>query len=144
MERCPCCNARLGGLLSCPRCQTDLSAVTASIQSAQVWLQQAIQQWAKNDVEQSVKALVFSLHLKQSQLGLVFCDFIIDQQSKKISALLAQKQVMAAKRQLYKLRLLIPHSLLLLQMRSYIDYLLVNTQDSATPNSNIKNQKCSS
>jgi hypothetical protein len=124
MERCPCCNARLGGLSICTRCQTDLSAVISSAQAADYWLQQAIQSWALQDTEQSVKALVCMLRLKKSKLGLLFRDFIISHQAKKILALLSQQQLSAAKHQLYLVRWLIPQSQLLQQIQAFLDYLM--------------------
>jgi hypothetical protein len=128
MERCPCCNARLGGAARCPRCQADLSHMMAAEQAARFWLAKAIQYWQDNEAGQSVSALELSLRLKKTGLALVFRDFLIRQQCQDVLDLLAQKQLLPAKQRLYSLRNWLPHSQLLQQLNAFTDYLLVQNQ----------------
>jgi hypothetical protein len=128
MERCPCCNARLGGAAQCPRCQADLGNIMAAEQSARFWLAKAIRHWQDNEAGQSASAVVLSLRLKKTGLALVFRDFLIRQQCREILALLAQKQLLLAKQRLYSVRNLFPHSQLLQQLNSFTDHLLVQNQ----------------
>ena len=130
MERCPCCNARLGETTLCPRCKADLSSVIGNEKAAQYWLSKAIQNLQESKTEQSIDALGVSLRLKKTELALVFRDFLIRQQCQNILDLLAQKQVLPAKQQLYKMRNLLPHSKLLQQLHTFTDYLLVNNQEN--------------
>ena len=130
MERCPCCNARLGTATLCPRCKADLNTVICSEKAAQYWLSKAIQNLQESKTEQSIDALGVSLRLKKTELALVFRDFLIRQQCQNILDLLAQKQVLPAKQQLYKMRNLLPHSKLLQQLHTFTDYLLVNNQEN--------------
>ncbi|MDD5579921.1 MAG: hypothetical protein PHY16_11665 [Methylobacter sp.] len=131
MERCPCCKARLGGAILCPRCQADLSKVFGAEQSAQYWLAKAIRFWEEDETEQSLKALELSLRFKKTRLAFVFRDFLIHQQCRVILDLLTQKQWLPAKQWFYSLRLLLPHSKLLQQMHAFTDYLLVKNQEHA-------------
>ncbi len=131
MERCPCCNARLGPAKLCPRCQADLGNIIGAEKSAQYWLSEAIKLWQKSNIESSVQSLEISLRLKKTRLALVFRDFLIQQQSRDILDLLVQKQVFKAKQQLYRVRLLIPYSELLQQLQLFTDYLLVHDRLSA-------------
>jgi hypothetical protein len=128
MERCPCCNARLGGATRCSRCQADLGNIITAEQSARFWLDKAIQYWQDNETGQSVSALALSLRLKKTGLALVFRDFLIHQQCREILALLAQKQLLPAKQRLYSMRNLFPYSQLLQQLNSFTDHLLVQNQ----------------
>lgn len=129
MERCPCCRARLSGAKICPRCQADLAKIMAAEKSARFWLSKAILHWQENAVEQCLAALERSLRLKKIRLALVFRDYLIHQQCRIILDLLAQKQLLPAKLQLYKARNLLPHSDLLQQLQSFTDYLWVNSQE---------------
>jgi hypothetical protein len=124
MEHCPCCKARLAGATLCPRCQADFSKAIGAKQSAQSWLAKAIQFWEENETKQSIRALELSLHLSKIKLALVFRDFLIHEQCRGILDLLAQNQLLPAKKRLYNLRLLLPHSKLLQQLHSFTDYLL--------------------
>jgi hypothetical protein len=128
MERCPCCNARLGGAAQCPRCQADLGSMIAAEQSARFWLSKAMQHLQDNETGQSARAVALSLHLKKTGLALVFRDFLIHQQCQEILALLAQKQLLSAKQRLYSVRNLFPHSQLLQQLNAFTDHLLVQNQ----------------
>ncbi len=125
MERCPCCNARLAGSALCPRCQADLDTVINSEQAAQFWLCKAIQYWGESEAEQSLGALIVSLHLKRTELAVVFRDFLIQQLYRDVLELLAQKQLLPAKQKLYRMRSLLPYSLLLQRLQTFTDYLLV-------------------
>jgi hypothetical protein len=125
MERCLCCNARLGDAALCPRCKADLSVVINSEKAAHFWLSKTIHLWQENKTEQSLDALGLSLHLKKTKLALVFREFLIRQKSRDLLELLAQKQVLPAKQQLYKIRSLLPHSELLQQLQIFTEYLLV-------------------
>ena len=124
MERCPCCNARLRERVICSRCKADLSALISSEKAAQFWLSKAIQYWEKNKTEQSLSALEDSLHLKKSQLAIILRKFLIQRQCQDILDLLAKKQLLSAKTQLYNVRLLLPHSKQLQQVNTFTDYLL--------------------
>lgn len=126
MQRCTCCNARMGDAGICPRCQTDFSHAQAAELAAQYFLAVAIQYCRQQHLEQCLKALQHSLHLHQSRLAARFRDFLIHQHSREILDLLAKQQVPAAKQRLFKLRLLLPHSELLQQLHAFTDYLLLN------------------
>jgi len=130
MERCPCCNARLGEALVCSRCKADLRTVISTENASQYWLSKAIQNWQVSKTEQSLDALNLSLHLKKTGLALVFHDFLIRQQCQDLLELLAQKQLQPAKQQLYKIRNLLPYSKQLQQLHTFTDYLLANNQEN--------------
>lgn len=130
MERCPCCNARLAGATRCSRCQANLDTVINSEQAAQFWLSKAIQHWQKSKAEQSIDALGVSLQQKKTELGLVLRNFLIHQQCQEVLELLAQRQLLPAKQQLYKMRNLLPHSKLLQQLHTFTDYLLAKDQEN--------------
>lgn len=129
MERCPCCNARLKETIKCPRCQADLSNIIGSERSAQLWLSRAIQLWVERKTEQSLAALEISISLKKIKLAIVFRDFLIQKQYRDILDLLAQKQLLVAKRQLYRVRLLHAYSRQLQQLNRFTDYLLAKQQE---------------
>jgi len=125
MERCPCCNARLREAVQCSRCKADLNAVINSEKAAQYWFSKAIQTWRDSNIEQSIDALDLSLRLKKSKLALVFRDFLIREQCQNILELLAQKQVLSAKHQLYEMRGLLSYSEQLQQLQKFTEYLLL-------------------
>jgi hypothetical protein len=125
MERCPCCNARLREAVQCARCKADLKAVINSEKAAQYWFSKAIQTWRDSNIEQSIDALDLSLRLKKSKLALVFRDFLIREQCQNILELLAQKQVLSAKHQLYEMRGLLSYSEQLQQLQKFTEYLLL-------------------
>ena len=129
MERCPCCNARLRETIKCPRCQADLSAIIGTERSAWLWLSRAIQFWAESKTEQSLGALDISISLKKMKLAIAFRDFLIQKQYRDILDLLAQKQLLAAKQQLYRVRLLHAYSRQLQQLNGFTDYLLAKKQE---------------
>ena len=135
MDRCPCCNARLREVVICPRCKADLSAIINAEQSAQFWLNKAIHYCLESKTEQSIASLHLSLCLNKTRMANVFRDFLIQQQSKGILGLLAEKQMLAAKRQLYSVRELLPHSKQLRKLGSFTDYLLA--QGKHQPEINI-------
>lgn len=124
MERCPCCNARLRERMVCSRCQADLSALISTEQGAEWWLVKAMHYWCEDKTEQSICALGFSLGLKRIRLALVFRDFIIQTLCENVQGLLAKKQLLAAKKTLYSVRLLFPYSQQLQQLNVFTDYLL--------------------
>jgi len=125
MQRCPCCNARLGGEAICPRCRSDLGKAQAAEQAAGIWLAEAIRLWQENKAEQSLDALERSLQLKSSRLALALRDFFIDRHCQAILDLLAQKQVLAVKQRLHGIRHLLPGNEMLQQLNAFTDYLLV-------------------
>ena len=129
MERCPCCNARLKDAVKCPRCQANLSDIIGSERSAKFWLSRAIQFWAESKTEQSLAALDISIGLKKIKLAIAFRNFLIQKQYRDIMDLLAQKQLLAAKQQLYRVRLLYAHSMQLQQLNRFTDYLLAKKQE---------------
>jgi len=123
MERCPCCNARLRERSVCSRCKADLKALINSEKSAENWLAKALSYYQKNNIEKSIVALEFSLDLKKTQMAEVFRDFIIYQQSQKILALLAQKQLLIAQQTIYQIRSLLIYSQSLQEINAFSDYL---------------------
>ena len=131
MERCPCCNARLKDTVECPRCQANLSDIIGSERSAHFWLSRAIQFWTESKIEQSLGALGISLSLKKIKLAIVFRDFLIQKNYQDILDLLAQKQLLAAKQRLYRVRLLHTHSRQLQQLNRFTDYLLAKQQEQS-------------
>jgi len=130
MERCPCCQARLNGPL-CGRCQADLSLILATERAARFWLGCAIQHWQAGHYETSVAALETSLQLHPTPLARALRHFIVETQSRDIARLLANRQWLTAKRRLYQLRRLHPHSPLLRQLDRFSDHLLVSLSQPA-------------
>jgi len=131
MDRCPCCHARLRERVVCSRCQADLSALIHAEQGAEWWLGKAIHSWCEGEIEQSIKALGVSLSLKRTYVALVFRGVVIEKICQNILNLLAQKQLLCAKQQIYDVRLLFPYSQQLQQLNAFTDYLLVKTPDNA-------------
>ena len=131
MDRCPCCNARLRELVICPRCKADLSAIINAEQSARFWLNKAIHYCLEGQTEQSIGALNLSLGLNKTRVANAFRDFLIQQQSRDILDLLAKKQLLAAKKQLFSVRGLLSYSKQLQKLDSFIDYLLVQGQQQS-------------
>ncbi|MEE9337097.1 MAG: hypothetical protein V3U87_03385 [Methylococcaceae bacterium] len=125
MERCPCCNARLREVTSCPRCLADLTVLNNVDQMAKIWLKKAINYWLDNHLEKSVDALALSLHLKKTRVAVVFQDYIIQQQCQKVLDLLLQKQLYLAKQSLFKMRHLFLYHRQLHQLNLFVDSLLI-------------------
>ncbi len=128
MERCLCCNARLGEAVTCPRCQADLGLVISSEKAAQFWLSKAIEYWLDNEAGKSIAALGLSIQLKKTKLAVVLRGFLIQQFSQDILELLIQKQVTQAKQQFYRIRYLLPHSDQLQQLQKFTEYLWIKDQ----------------
>ena len=124
MERCPCCNARLTGAPSCPRCQADLGNVLGSEQSARHWLNHALQFWIAHEPQMAILALTKSVNLKQTPSSLVFRDFITRLQCQKVLALLAEKKCIKAEKLLSTLRDLNPNNEFIRQLYGFTEYLL--------------------
>jgi hypothetical protein len=124
MTRCPCCKARLRESEQCPRCKADLSLIIGSEQFARLWFSKAIHYWLENKTEQSITALECSLGQKESKIAVVFRYYIVQKKCQYILELLAQKQLLSAKNQLYSVRRLFPHSNQLQQLNVFTDYLL--------------------
>jgi len=125
MDRCPCCNARLTGALTCPRCQADLGSVLGSEQLARHRLSQALQFWLAHELQMAILALSKSIYLNHTPLALVFRDFIIRQQCQNVLGLLEKKDYTEAKESLSLLRDLNPDNKLLKQLYRFTRYLLV-------------------
>jgi len=125
MVRCPCCNARLQQAIVCPRCRAELIKLMSAEKSAELWLSMAMQLLLANQVEKSCIAIKKSLRLKTTKTAIVFCEFLIDQQSKLVLELLLKAQVLSAKKTLYQVRLLNPQSRRLQQLADFTDYLLL-------------------
>jgi hypothetical protein len=102
----------------------------AAEQCASSYLQQAFRHWLLNETDACINDLRVSLRLKASGLALLFQDFLIQQQAQLIVDLLAQKQVLAAKKQLFIIRLLLPQSSLLRQLQAFADYLLAQNSNA--------------
>lgn len=124
MERCPCCNARLAGAVSCPRCQADLSGVLGSEHTARHWLNNAMQFWFAHEPQMAILALTKSINLKQTPSALVFRDFITRRQCQKVLALLAEKKCREAEKLLSMLRSLNPNNEFIRQLYGFTEYLL--------------------
>lgn len=124
IERCPCCNARLKQAAVCTRCHADLNTVINSEKSAQFWLSQSIEYLINNKMEQSSFAINLSLRFKRTKVATTFHSFLIHQQCKNILDLLAQTQLLSAKKALYHVRVLIPHNKQLQQLDAFTNYLL--------------------
>jgi hypothetical protein len=60
----------------------------------------------------------------------VFSDFLIQRHCRGILDLLANKQLLPAKQQLYSVRELLPHSKRLQKLDGFTDFLLVKNQQS--------------
>ncbi|MGR9117002.1 MAG: hypothetical protein ACU85E_14655 [Gammaproteobacteria bacterium] len=125
MQRCICCNARMGGAALCPRCRSDLSQVLAAENSAEIWLVEAIRLWQENKAEKSLDALERSLQLKSNRLALALRGYFIDRLCQDVLELLAQKRIQAAKRKLYGIRHLFPGNEQLFQLNAFTDYLWI-------------------
>lgn len=131
MDRCPCCNARLRERTVCSRCKSDLSVLIRTEQAAEFWFSKAMQYCLADNIEQSIAAIGVSLSLKKTQVAVVFREFIIQQQCRDILDLLAEKQLLLAKKRLYTVRQLLPCSMQLQQLNSFSDYLLAQSVDHA-------------
>jgi len=125
MERCPCCNARLGELASCSRCQADLTDLNNVEKMAKLWLKKAINYWLDSQVDKSLNALALSLRLKKNKVAVAFQSYIIHQLCQNVLELLAQKQLYLAKQSLFKMRHLFLYHRQLQQLNLFIDSLLI-------------------
>ena len=125
MDRCPCCNARLTGALSCPRCQADLGSVLGSEQLARHWLSKALQFWLADEPQMANLAISKSIYLKQIPLALAFRGFITRQQCQNVLGLLEKKEYTEAKESLSLLCDLNPDDKLLKRLHGFTRYLLV-------------------
>ena len=134
MDRCPCCNARLKEVEICPRCKADLSAVINTGQSAQFWLSKAIYYCLTGETEQSISAISLSLSLEKTRMAEVFRDFLIQQLCRNVLDLMANKQLLEAKQQLYCARELLPHSKQLRKLDGFTDYFLLRNQHQSVIN----------
>jgi hypothetical protein len=129
MERCSCCNARLNGALSCPRCQADLTDVISSEQRAQQLLEQAMQLWFGHEPKLAIQSLSKALPYKKTSASLIFRDFILRQSCSKVVTLLAQGNYLQALQTLALLAELHPTHQLVRQLTGFSQYLL-SRQDS--------------
>ncbi len=123
MERCPVCQARIRNLETCPRCKADLKTIIQSEENAKYWLAKTIQYLHNNEIESAINALENSLWINKTPLGIMLRQFLIQQQIRKILKLLQQKNLTAAKKQMYLIRYLVPYSSQLEQLRDFLDYL---------------------
>ena len=137
MDRCPCCNARLRELSSCPRCKSDLLTIIHSEQRAKAWLSEAIQYWKKGDAKRSTWAVNTSLALKTIPLALTFRSFIIQQEIQEVLALLEKKQPLVARQVIYNIKSLLPYSPFLQKISEFTDYLCFESSPSSL---NLNNQ----
>lgn len=128
MQRCSCCNARLNGALTCPRCQANLTDIVSSEQLGQRLFDQALQLWCQQEPQLAVLALTRAMTYKKTPMMLALRDFIIRQYYGKILALLVAYQYREAQQQLALLRQLQPNNQLLLQLQGFNQYLLDKQQ----------------
>ena len=132
MLRCPCCQARLGDAVDCPRCQADLRAVASAEKGSEICLANAIRAWQCSDLPTSVLNLEQALFLKHSSLAAQLRNMLIANKAREIFALLAKREIVEAKRRLFALRHLYASSPLLCQLNQFSDYLL-STQVKSLP-----------
>ncbi len=125
IERCPCCKGRLKENNVCSRCQADLSSLINAQKAAKTWLSKALQFLLSNKIEQSCIAIKRSLYFEETAIAKSFYDFLIQQQITEVLTLLAQADVISAKKRLYQIRLLIPSSKKLQQLDGFANYLLL-------------------
>jgi transcription initiation factor IIE alpha subunit len=123
MEHCPVCQARIRNYETCPRCKAELKTVIQSERIAKHWLAEAIHNLQNNEIESAINALEKSLRLNTTSLGMLVRQFLIYQQIRRILQLLKQKNLLAAKNQMYLIRYLVPYSPQLKQLRDFLDYL---------------------
>ncbi|WP_349431183.1 hypothetical protein Q9L42_012725 [Methylomarinum sp. Ch1-1] len=124
MERCPCCNARLRSVSLCPRCRSDLSHAAAAERGARDYLFRAIRHCQENNAELGLQSLAHAQSLKKTPLAAALGDFLLDRQRREISQLLAQKQLLPAKKRLYKLAKIAPGDEQLRLLNDFVDYQL--------------------
>ncbi|SJM90923.1 conserved hypothetical protein [Crenothrix polyspora] len=123
MERCSCCNARLSGALTCPRCQANLTDVVSSEQRAQHLLEQAMQLWFAQESKLAIMVLSKAISYKKTPAAVIFRDFMVRQSCSKVLALLAQYKYKEAQQTLTLLRTLHPTHQLLVQLQGFTHYL---------------------
>jgi hypothetical protein len=123
MERCPSCSARLKESLHCPRCKADLELVFASEKLARFWCSKAIEFWQQQEIALAVLSLKKSLDLKQTELGLKLCDFMIVQQCKQAVAWLTKEDWGMAERTLQTLSCFQNQSQQVKQLQGFIEFL---------------------
>lgn len=106
MQRCPCCNARLGADPRCPRCGADLGRILRCEQLADSWLGLSLQALNTHQADLAVAALERSLSYKQSQAALGLRHFLVRHQYRALYEHLAQKQWQDAGQTIVRLRVL--------------------------------------
>lgn len=126
IERCPCCNAQLKSASICPRCEADLSHILKIESCSQQQLFTAMQLFFDGDIEQSSARVNKALWLKKTQEASLFREFLVTQQTKKVVALLADSQLLMAKKSLYAVRQLTPYSKKLQKLELLVDYYWLN------------------
>lgn len=126
MQTCPCCRARLHGGADCPRCRADLSLPLAARQGAAFWLARSLDHWRQERPAAALAAIEHALRLRHTPLASALQKFMLERQVRLILALLANRQILPAKRRLYALRRFFRRARLLRVLDAYVDYLMVN------------------
>ncbi len=126
MQRCSCCKARLAESAQCPRCGTDLSRSRAAAAWAKIRLTEAIVYSQTDETGRCLEALQQSLLLQANPLARQLLDFFVERESREIVQLLAQKQILPARRKLQVLKNRLPKHELIRQLHAYADYLSLN------------------
>lgn len=134
MQRCPCCNARLGNVLSCSRCGADLSRAQRCEELANAWLSVSLQSLEAGHADVAVAAVKRSLSFKQTQVARVFCDFLVQHQYQALFEHLAQKQWQSARQTIERLRLLQGDSETLNRFAALIVHLSTHPSDNSLSN----------
>ena len=136
MERCPCCNARLRNPSQCQRCHSDLSLAATATESANHFLMQGIAHWQAGAIAQSLLALHQSIRLKDSSVGQVLFNRLLQDYWQQILDLLRENQTLKAKQALYSIRPLISHSPLLSALNECVDFRLIYPKIEEKPQKN--------
>lgn len=130
MQRCPCCNARLKSDPQCPRCGADLTRALRCEQLAQAWLSVALQTLNAGQADIAVAALKRSISFKQTQVARLFRAFLIQQQYRLLYDTIGQKQWLAARQAIARLRSLMGDNESLQRFVALIEHLAVSAEDA--------------
>lgn len=124
MERCPHCNARIKEAGHCSRCKADLTYINAAELGSRAMLSKAFQAVVDGRLEQAVVALLAANALKKNRWAEILQGFLIKQHCRHVINLLAEKKLLSAKQQLYRIRGFQAYSPQLRRLNGFVDYLI--------------------